>query len=380
MSTTNQYDVLVIGAGVVGLATAWQAARRGKRVAICERTRIAQGASVRNFGLICPLAQPAGELYETALRSRQLWLELAGEAGFWIDACGLLLLIHRDDERAVVEEFVASEQGQRAEASWLDAEQVRPLAPFAITSRLQGAIYSRTELGVNPSEAIGRIPCWLRERFGVDLHFETTIARVQPGAAISASAERFEAAQIWVCGGHETDLLFPELLREQGVFQCRLQMMRTAPQPDGKRVGPHLAGGLTLQHSASFADCAALAALKTRIEAETPELNRFGIHVIVSQNQFGEMILGDSHQYGEAASPFDSAEIEALIIRELKRLVDLPDWTIAHRWHGIYAMHAEQTIIHEQPVEGVQILMLPGGAGMTLSMGVADRLWDASTS
>ena len=73
-------DVAIVGAGILGLAHAWHAARAGKRVVIFERHQQAQGASVRNFGLIWPIGQSAGFLHQTAMRSRELWTDVLAEA------------------------------------------------------------------------------------------------------------------------------------------------------------------------------------------------------------------------------------------------------------------------------------------------------------
>ena len=74
---------IVIGAGIVGLATARSLALKNYKVEVFERHPKAQGASVRNFGMVWPVGQPLGKLYERAIKSRSIWLEMAREGKIW---------------------------------------------------------------------------------------------------------------------------------------------------------------------------------------------------------------------------------------------------------------------------------------------------------
>ncbi|QDV68140.1 Monomeric sarcosine oxidase [Rosistilla carotiformis] len=371
------YDVAIVGAGIVGLAHAWMAASRGMKVLLVERSPVATGASIRNFGMVWPIGQPAGELHRVAMRSRELWLELAKQSRIWASTCGSLHLAHRADELAVLEEFVEQHRDGEINVRMLSARETLQRTPAANPDGLLGSMHSESELCVNPPAAIAAIPQWLHQRYGVDCEFETTICELPDGTLRASDGRHWQSERVVVCSGVDFQTLLPEVFAGTPLKICKLQMMRTVPQANGWRIGPHLASGLTLRHYRSFEGCPSLAALRQRVRDETPELDRFGIHVMASQNELGQVVLGDSHEYDTEISVFDRAEIDEWILRELRRQFVLPDWTIERRWHGFYAKHPQHAMFEVEARERVHVCVAPGGAGMTMSFGIADRFWQS---
>jgi len=369
-------DVAVIGAGIVGLAHAWSAASRGHHVTVFERNSEAIGASIRNFGMVWPIGQPPGEPRAISLRSRQAWLELARDAGLWVNPCGSIHLAHRDDEWDVLQEFAQRAPALGYDCELLEPDEVLRRTPAANPEGLHGGLFSPAELCVNPRTAIRTLPGWLAHRFRAKFEFSTTITQIEGSRVRSSRSREWKFDRTIVAGGTDFETLFPDVFATSGLRRCKLQMLKVARQPEGWTLGPHLASGLTLRHYASFAVCPGLAALKQRIAAETPELDQFGIHVMAAQNDTGEVILGDSHEYDADIEPFDKSLIDALILRELRRVIRLPDWMIVERWHGSYAKYPHGMLFEAEPLPAVLICTGTGGAGMTMAFGLAERAWE----
>ncbi|GAA4829971.1 TIGR03364 family FAD-dependent oxidoreductase [Saccharopolyspora rosea] len=368
----NRADVAVVGGGIVGLAHALAVARRGARVVLFERDERAVGASLRNFGLLWPIGQP-GDRYERALRSREIWLEMARRAGLWCAEVGSLHLAYHADEQAVLEEFLdttpaARERGCRL----LTPAEVADASDVVVPEGLRAALWSPTEVNVDPRQAIPGVAAALARDFGVELRFGTAVRGISlPHVETTSGTWRVD--RVFVCSGNEFQALYPEVFADSGIRRCKLQMLRTGPQPAGWALGPTLCAGLTLLHYQSFAHCTSLAPLRQRFGDELPFHREHGIHVLVSQTASGEVTIGDSHAYGDTHDPFEHEAVNRAILDYFEGFAAIPRPAIAERWHGVYpSLPDGRAHLVVDPEPGVTVVNGLGGAGMTLSFGLAD--------
>jgi FAD dependent oxidoreductase TIGR03364 len=297
-----------------------------------------------------------------ALRSRAHWLELARAAGIWHEAAGSLHIARNDDEAAVLEEFAASEEP--GDCILLTPAEAAGRCPPIRREGLVSALWSGTEVCVDPREAVAELPGYLERAFGVEFRFGAAVARIAL-PEVEAGGVIYRANRVFVCAGDDLGALYPSALGQAGLYRCKLQMMRSARLGGIARLGPMIAGGLTLRHYASF---------RQRVASERPLMDRYGIHVMASQNGKGELTIGDSHEYGAEISPFDKPEIDRLILGYLSELLDLPGLEIAERWHGTYCKHPTEPYVVLEPEPGVTLVTGVGGAGMTLSFGLAEQV------
>jgi FAD dependent oxidoreductase TIGR03364 len=319
------------------------------------------------------VGQPAGPLYRLARRSLEIWTGVLRAAGLWHERTGSLHLAYHADEAAVLREFLAFGRTEEPRYELLTAAAVLKRCPAVQPRGLLAGLWSPVETCVDPREVIAGLPGWLQRTYGVRFAFGTPVVGYDRPLVRTPRGD-WRAGELVVCTGDDFEGLFPAAFAGSGLVRCKLQMLRTPPYASGWRLGPMLAAGLTLRHYGAFADCPSLPALKRRLDAELPAYGQYGIHVLAAQNGRRELVLGDSHEYGDAIEPFDKPEIDDLVLAYLWTFLAVPELRVAGRWHGTYARHPAEAYYVARPAAGVTVVTGVGGAGMTLAFGLAEQV------
>ena len=371
----NKSSAIVVGAGIIGLATAKALAERGFSVKVFDRTHRAVGASIRNFGMVWPIGQPPGKLYQRAIKSRAIWDEVTDKANIWKDPVGSMQLAYHADEWQVLQEAHEIFLKEGRNVSLLNKNQIAQKSEAVVQQHLLGGLYSADELIVDPREAIAAIPGYLSERFSVEFYWGKCVSYIADQTAYIGNGEEYEADLIFICSGTDMETLYPEAFANQPLTKCKLQMMRLAAQPSGWRIGPALCGGLSLTHYGSFKQASSLPLLRARYEEEMSDYLEWGIHVMVSQNGMGELSVGDSHEYGLTHDPFDKGFINKMILDYLKTFARFKDETLIETWNGSYPVITDgSTDMFFSPDTCVYAINGVAGAGMTFSFALAEEL------
>ena len=368
MKPTPVFDLAVIGAGIVGLAHALAAARRGLKVVVIERDPRANGASIRNFGFVTVTGQARGESWSLARRSREVWAEVAPAAGIAVHHQGLLLTLRRPEAVDVAEAFLKTEMGEGC--ALLDATAFRARHPEIAAADSLGALYSPHELRVESRDALPQLARWLEETQGVAFMTQTAAHAVEP-PFISTSRGPIRAAAAVVCPGEDFVTLFPERVAAYRPRKCRLSMLRLASP--GFRLPAAIMSDLSLTRYAGYADLPEADPIKARLAVEQGEHLANGVHLIVVQSADGSLVVGDSHHYGDLPTPFAPAEAEACILDEFARATGLTPPPVTERWTGVYASADDRTFFIDAPAPNVRLVIVTSGTGASTAFGIAER-------
>ncbi|PWB31726.1 TIGR03364 family FAD-dependent oxidoreductase [Pseudomonas sp. SDI] len=363
-------DLLIVGAGILGLSHAYAAARRGLRVRVFERSATPLGASVRNFGQALISGQPPGQMLDLAKASRGIWAHWSQQAGFALKSNGSLLFARNPLEHELLQAFCS----ERAIAYGYNVE----LLHGAALDELYGgqfrhhhaALRGLDDQQLYSREALPALVKFLRDKLGVDFHFSTLVRDIEPGQ-VSTTAGRFSARHIVVCSGHDYQTLLAEPLAALQPQVCRLQMLRARPR-FALDLQHALLTGLSCLHYGAYADLPLAQTLRAEVERATPHLLEHGIHLLISPTPYGELIIGDSHAYGSDASPFNAEQVDNWLIELAEQTLGGPI-DVVERWQGVYGSGGPGPFSLLQVAPGIHAALMHSGVGMSVGPALAER-------
>ena len=364
----DRADLVVVGAGIVGLAHAVEAVERGLAVAIVERRKQGIGASVRNFGHGFLSAQ-SGDALRFARAAKERWRNLADRAGFDFRETGTLLVVRTPEEIQVIREFA---EANSELARLLTAEEVASIIPLG--DGVLGALFTPLDYRIDPRSAVAAIARWLALRLEATLCFDTSFLAFESGRVRTTRGE-IAANAVVIAVGHEVGELFPELAADAALRRCTLQMLRVA-SPHARTIEPTLATGLALLRYRGFASCPSVPALRARVEQERPELLEHEVNLLVTQLPGGDLIVGDTHAYSEVSTPFRDEELDLLILDEAARLLGVESLVVRERWLGVYPHSRANDFLVASPAPGMRVVAVTSGIGMTTALGLAPEVLD----
>ena len=202
--SVQKADVVIVGGGVMGSATAFFLRRRGQSVILLERDQIGQYASGVNFGNVRRQGRFLGQL-ALANRSWALWKrlpELIDDDLEFIPS-GHMRVCYREDEIAELEAYAAAPEAAQLDLKIYRGAELHQRFPF-LGPDVKGGSYAPHDGHANPRLAA---PAFARaaRRLGARIEEQTEVAEVQKvGGEFRVSTtdgRQFCAAQLLITAG-----------------------------------------------------------------------------------------------------------------------------------------------------------------------------------
>lgn len=202
----RSYDLIVVGAGIIGAASAQAAAAAGLKVAVVERDVIGGGATAEGMGHLVALDDLPAE-FALARYSLGLWQrwERRPEAEF--QRCGTLWVADDEAGRIFLVEKGVCLRAAGISTEWLDVKNLRDAEP-ALAEDLTGGLLVGSEAVVYPPRIALSMLKRITELGGAILRGQVTA--LDNGQVALQDGTRLHGPVLIACGCR-TPMLLPEL-------------------------------------------------------------------------------------------------------------------------------------------------------------------------
>jgi glycine/D-amino acid oxidase-like deaminating enzyme len=343
-----RFDVIVVGAGIVGAACARECAQRGLRTAIVDAGIVGGGATAAGMGHIVAMDDSPAQLALTSY-SQRLWRELAAELpeDVEFEQCGTLWVASDEEEMGEVrrKQSVYASAGVKSEV--LSAERLAQEEPHL--RPLAGALLVPTDGVLYPPCAAGYL---MREamRMGAQLLAPKTIVSAGAGRVQLGDGSELHAAQIVNACGAEAPRLTPGL----PIRKRRGHLAITDRYPGFVRHQLVELGYLKSAHS---------------IATDSVAFN-------VQPRRSGQLLIGSSREFGADNADVNHALLGAMLARAQAYLPEIGDLQAIRVWTGFRAATPDKLPLIGPWPQDETIYLATGheGLGITTSLATAKVL------
>ena len=370
------YDLVVVGGGVLGTFHAYHAMKKGLKVALLEKDSMPKSATVRNFGQVVPSGMNT-KWQEYGRKSLKIYKKIHAKFNITVRQEGSIYLASNEEEVQLIEELREINRINEYTSILFTKSECLSRYPGLNENYVKAGLFFPEEITVEPRTMIGRIHKYLQKK-GLSIFYQSKVIECYAlGNEVStqlANGRMLLSSKVIICNGSDFKTLYPQLFATSDLEISKLQMMQTKPQENYKIPGSVLTG-LSIRRYEAFAECPSYLKIKSKELLESPE-KKWGVHILFKQAMDGSVILGDSHEYADAENIDDlgfdlNMEIDNLMIKKAKEIFELPTYEINQRWFGMYSQCKNSDIFERTIDRNIHIVTGIGGKGMTGSAGFA---------
>ena len=370
------YDLVVVGGGVLGTFHAYHAMKKGLKVALLEKDSMPKSATVRNFGQVVPSGMNT-KWQEYGRKSLKIYKKIHAKFNITVRQEGSIYLASNEEEVQLIEELREINRINEYTSILFTKAECLSRYPGLNEKYVKAGLFFPEEITVEPRTMIGRIHKYLQKK-GLSIFYQSMVIECYAlGNEVStqlANGRMLLSSKVIICNGSDFKTLYPQLFATSDLEISKLQMMQTKPQENYKIPGSVLTG-LSIRRYEAFAECPSYLKIKSKELLESPE-KKWGVHILFKQAMDGSVILGDSHEYADVENIDDlgfdlNMEIDNLMIKKAKEIFELPTYEINQRWFGMYSQCKNSDIFERTIDRNIHIVTGIGGKGMTGSAGYA---------